>query len=402
MLARGPCGTSLTGWGGACGVGEVRLDHPAGVVAWGFYGISEEVLVTLSAYFIIMTAILTHSGHSPSRADGASMAAQTLLPTRLVFFPSFLLFHFSSIHPYSLPISVASCGSSLATLVCLMPLFGRYRLLAPASVRLESIVNSALKLVLILLCLTFKLLLTFFTVLRLLIGLAANHTGMSSILEALYNRLTGPTLSPATPTDVSEDDSFHTPASRPTNKDSTASRRVSQVVFANPDHAASGLEKLTADELKAIILAHHEIQRRQAAEMRPEPVGVIGRQRQISLDTNPSGAADMSNSSIDLSFGPQSIPFSLLRRRTQSAGAEAATVNVKDFRNSSMPNAVYHSAMFASDTKDDIIDQPLPFSSWRMEQLKNAKPGRLVGNHSIRRIPPFHGPLSLPYARNPR
>lgn len=41
-------------------------------------------------------------------------------------------------------------------------------------------------------------------------------------------------------------------------------------------------------------------------------------------------------------------------------------------------------------------------SRWRQEQMKKFKPSRPVSGARERPIPVLHGPLSLPYARNPR
>jgi hypothetical protein len=41
-------------------------------------------------------------------------------------------------------------------------------------------------------------------------------------------------------------------------------------------------------------------------------------------------------------------------------------------------------------------------SKWRQEQMKKAKSARPVPGSRERPIPLLHGPLSLPYARNPR
>lgn len=48
------------------------------------------------------------------------------------------------------------------------------------------------------------------------------------------------------------------------------------------------------------------------------------------------------------------------------------------------------------------VDDTIHLSSWRQKQLKKFKPGRVVPTSRERPIPTLHGPLSLPYARNPR
>lgn len=121
----------------------------------------------------------------------------------------------------------------------------------------------------------------------------------------------------------------------------------------------------------------------------------------------------------EIEMCPQPIPF-VYHRRTQSqlpdpAAVEDLAARSGRFRRISSPAlsempapAPIPSPVLKEDKKPE--DKAVPthdddyhwFSSWRQEQLDNMKPARLVNEGKMKVLSSFHGPLSLPYARNPR
>jgi hypothetical protein len=145
---------------------------------------------------------------------------------------------------------------------------------------------------------------------------------------------------------------------------------------------------------------------------------------------------DVANTTIDtsfssgaeISFGPQSVPFAVLGRQSvyhsgehnhrdshgskASAGPKPASglgssgqrIILKENHNpepktqqSSPAKPTASQANIKSQSRSDV-----PMSKWRLEQIKYTKKGRLATDEVLFTITAFHGPLSLPYARNPR
>ena len=154
----------------------------------------------------------------------------------------------------------------------------------------------------------------------------------------------------------------------------------------------------------------------------------LNESRHLSTDLNTSNADD-SLLSADLYLGPQMTPYVHRRDRTHSVQATTAAIEDLPARQR-IPTAPAH---FSSHSVEQILKVPEPqpitisapppmisfptdgvplftprlttsmtrLSTWRQEQLKNMKQGRVTSTH-LRKIPTLHGTLSLPYARNPR
>ncbi|WVF72972.1 hypothetical protein IAT40_007790 [Kwoniella sp. CBS 6097] len=138
-----------------------------------------------------------------------------------------------------------------------------------------------------------------------------------------------------------------------------------------------------------------------------------------SKDTSTSANMTTDSTPADLQLGPQDLPF-VLRRR---AGAEV-TSPASDRLEEDIPPFTprFRNAMSSGITIRPDLNKPLTstpatrpsnrmtlhtvttssqLSTWRLEQIKNARPAKLMGGTTLRPIPTLHGPLSLPYARNP-
>lgn len=83
---------------------------------------------------------------------------------------------------------------------------------------------------------------------------------------------------------------------------------------------------------------------------------------------------------MEIFLGPQPVPFIRNRQRLPSGDSEAPAPTPPSPPTMAFPKV----------------------SKWRQEQMKKAKSARPVPGSRERPIPLLHGPLSLPYARNPR
>ncbi|GMK56357.1 hypothetical protein CspeluHIS016_0301970 [Cutaneotrichosporon spelunceum] len=121
--------------------------------------------------------------------------------------------------------------------------------------------------------------------------------------------------------------------------------------------------------------------------------------------STPSANNSGSSVSMDIFLGPQPMSYVHHRQRLLD----------EDFdRSPSRPSPAMLAAKasYAISVMDDANDglkseqsgtgEVLQLSSWRQKQLKKFKHGRPVAGARERPIPTLHGPLSLPYARNPR
>ena len=146
---------------------------------------------------------------------------------------------------------------------------------------------------------------------------------------------------------------------------------------------------------------------------------IRGTSRHTSHHTSGESSVEYDSSfsipGIELSFGPQTAPFILRRRAVTTAESpikapQNTPASIKATRVISMPAVRYHrdptddvcegDADEASD--NEVLATPILLSTWRYEQIKFTRKARMSKDPKIRPIPTLHGPLSLPYARNPR
>ncbi|WVQ74260.1 hypothetical protein IAR50_003857 [Cryptococcus sp. DSM 104548] len=121
-----------------------------------------------------------------------------------------------------------------------------------------------------------------------------------------------------------------------------------------------------------------------------------------AVDMTPSsaGVGSASSTPAELSFGPQSVPFTLKRRELINEGTP------------SRPATAAPSYFQARDASQPVSSPPInqtargpsekkPLSTWRRTQILTAKRPELALNTVPQPIPTLYGPHSLPYARNP-
>jgi hypothetical protein len=117
----------------------------------------------------------------------------------------------------------------------------------------------------------------------------------------------------------------------------------------------------------------------------------------------------------DIQMCPQPLPF-IYRRRALTEGQDETLPKAvhfnPHFRQRSSPANVhirpdtlelvqppYEASI---DVSTNISVKGRGLTKWRQDQLDNMKPGKLTGNGTVKVLSSLHGPLSLPYARNPR
>ncbi|WVR00163.1 hypothetical protein IAU59_007305 [Kwoniella sp. CBS 9459] len=145
-------------------------------------------------------------------------------------------------------------------------------------------------------------------------------------------------------------------------------------------------------------------------------------QPNVSLDSNKtSTSANMTTDSTpaDLQLGPQDLPFVLRRRggvNDVNLSPSRLAANVAPFT-PRYRDVASTGVTIKPDVRTPLTSTPATrpsnrmtlhtvttttqLSTWRLEQLKHARPGKLMGGTTLRPISTLHGPLSLPYARNP-
>lgn len=138
-----------------------------------------------------------------------------------------------------------------------------------------------------------------------------------------------------------------------------------------------------------------------------------------SADTSQTpGSISFSTASTpaELLLGPQSLPFVFRRRHYDDPDVSPSkTVPIyvpPDKRITSMSSRPIPRIVEAEEgeiiaepgAKEPVEHHHAPkLSSWRLEQIKYTKRARQAGEKQTPRpISSLHGPLSLPYARNPR
>lgn len=146
-----------------------------------------------------------------------------------------------------------------------------------------------------------------------------------------------------------------------------------------------------------------------------------------------AGMASEFSTPAELSFGPQSLPFMLRKRElvdqgTPSKPTSTATTTslskdpigpsagiqfsgrqqlILDHHNESHEthrSAVDQGTNLRHSSVDHANKQSSEkkLTSWRRDQIKKAKQPELILSSTPKPIPTLYGPLSLPYARNPR
>lgn len=144
--------------------------------------------------------------------------------------------------------------------------------------------------------------------------------------------------------------------------------------------------------------------------------------RNSEIDMSMSTLADVSmettSTQAEIQMGPQSLPY-VYHRRSHTAGQDIGAIGGDmQFRNQryrqiSSPAFTHMPPLAMSlsttshgetkpETKPDIKSEPSLLCDWRQEQLKHMKPAKLVNEGNFKTLSSLHGPLSLPYARNPR
>lgn len=134
-----------------------------------------------------------------------------------------------------------------------------------------------------------------------------------------------------------------------------------------------------------------------------------------SLSTPSTAPNSAASASVELFLGPQPLSYIHLRNRILN-GEE---YNPSPLRPKNVDGHAEVPPLMTVASNSNVIERPpqvtlVPsekvapdanapqLSKWRQEQLKKVKPIRPVAGARERPIPLLHGPLSLPYARNPR
>ncbi|ODN94747.1 hypothetical protein L198_04891 [Cryptococcus wingfieldii CBS 7118] len=130
-----------------------------------------------------------------------------------------------------------------------------------------------------------------------------------------------------------------------------------------------------------------------------------------AVDMTPSsaGIGSVSSTPAELSFGPQSVPFTLKRRElinegTPSRPGTASSSYFQMRQDESYPVnicAVNSGSSTSTDQAAKTHPDKKSLSSWRRTQILTAKRPELAPDTKPQAIPTLYGPHSLPYARNP-
>lgn len=124
-----------------------------------------------------------------------------------------------------------------------------------------------------------------------------------------------------------------------------------------------------------------------------------------TLDTSVS----LSTPGAEISVGPQAIPFALRRTLTLPQAESPFRAPQRDPVSNTLPLTqrtvriqIRHPDETVEEAETVAARPEGPVSEWRKEQLKYMRKGRVSKGLETKRIPTLNGPLSLPYARNPR
>lgn len=116
--------------------------------------------------------------------------------------------------------------------------------------------------------------------------------------------------------------------------------------------------------------------------------------------TTPS-TAPQSASSLEIFLGPQPLPYIRNRHRIVFDEIDPSPCRSKSSESSTSSFNMVQKGSIVMTSHPSQESRP-EVSNWRKEQLKKVKSIRPVAGARERQIPLLHGPLSLPYARNPR
>jgi hypothetical protein len=127
---------------------------------------------------------------------------------------------------------------------------------------------------------------------------------------------------------------------------------------------------------------------------------------------NPNTYNDLSNTmstpSMELSFGPQALPYVYRRHELAGEVVSSSPMNTRNIPFHSLPIRSVPAVTMRRDPDDEDISRVSKIgsspgmSTWRQEQLKHMKKAKIEKGAIVKHISPLHGPPSLPYARNPR
>lgn len=115
----------------------------------------------------------------------------------------------------------------------------------------------------------------------------------------------------------------------------------------------------------------------------------------------------LSTPGVDISFGPQSPTFVTRRKNVHEGGVqlkvpENSPMSFFGTQYQSTPIAIRHPDGSLEEVDQVLVPSEEPVTDWRKEQVKYMRRARLSNAYETKGIPTFNGPLSLPYARNPR
>lgn len=122
-----------------------------------------------------------------------------------------------------------------------------------------------------------------------------------------------------------------------------------------------------------------------------------------TMDTS----ASLSTPGVDISFGPQTVPFAVRRRLPLHEVNSPSRVpfNSPQSMLGQHPRSVAITIRHPDDSIEEtseVIENGSPATAWRLDQIKYMRKARMSRDDTVRPIPTLNGPLSLPYARNPR
>lgn len=125
-----------------------------------------------------------------------------------------------------------------------------------------------------------------------------------------------------------------------------------------------------------------------------------------SFPTPSSEPHSNSSASLEIFLGPQPMSYVYRRQNVlgedfdRSPGRPGLYHNIEKPKHVDITSPEQHHVK--TDSKAEDHARPVTLSRWRQEQIRKFKPSRPVSGARERPIPILHGPLSLPYSRNPR
>lgn len=148
----------------------------------------------------------------------------------------------------------------------------------------------------------------------------------------------------------------------------------------------------------------------QPASAMPSGTASRASEADASFTTLADVSTETASTQAEIHIGPQPLPY-VYHRRSQSITHDLAPIGELRDRNqryrrtssaalTDIPSSVNPPKAIESAVVDVVDDSGL--SAWRRDQLKHMKPAKLVNEGQVKTLASLHGPLSLPYARNPR